>query len=396
MSSIIESEDRFTPPVYAKLPVVVVKGRGAKVWDVHGRVYVDCMGGYGVALVGHCHPRVVEAVKRQVENLMVCHGSLYNDVRAEFLEKLISIAPRGLDMVYLGNSGAEAVEAALKVARKYTGRRKFVSAIEAYHGKTMGALSVTWRAKYRKPFEPLIGDVEFVPYGNAERLRKAVSKDTAAVILEPVQGEAGVKIPPEDYLKEAREICDERDALLIFDEIQCGLGRTGEMWACQHWNVTPDILCVAKGLAGGIPIGATIGRREVIGCFSTGEHTSTFGGNPVACAAGSAVIDVLLSENLPEKSKKVGSLFKSILEELASKYRIIRRVRGLGLMLAFDSRFSVKDIVFNAVQEGLLILYSGLSTVRLLPPLVISEDEVRSAVSILERLIAREEEKLNS
>jgi len=393
----MDVEDRIMASTYSKIPIVAVRGRGAKIWGIDGREYVDCMGGYGVALVGHCHPRIVEAIRKQSEKLIVCHGSIYNDARAEFLEKLISIAPNGLDKVFLSNSGAEAVEAALKIARKYTGRKVFVSMMGGYHGKTMGALSITWREDYRRPFEPLVGEVRFAPYGDIDKLKRLATGDIAAIIVEPVQGESGVRIPPDGYLKEVRELCDEKDILLIFDEVQCGLGRTGKMWASQHWGVTPDILCVAKGLASGIPIGATIAPREVMDKLSVGEHTSTFGGNPIACAAGSATIDVLLAEKLPDRAWEYGCIFKRMLEDRLSKYKVVREVRGLGLMIAFDLRLPVvKDIVLGAAEDGLLILYSGRATIRLLPPLVIGREEIEFAVSILEKLIASEEEKLKA
>jgi acetylornithine/LysW-gamma-L-lysine aminotransferase len=393
----MDVEDRIMASTYSKIPIVAVRGRGAKIWGIDGREYVDCMGGYGVALVGHCHPRIVEAIRKQSEKLIVCHGSIYNDARAEFLEKLISIAPNGLDKVFLSNSGAEAVEAALKIARKYTGRKVFVSMMGGYHGKTMGALSITWREDYRRPFEPLVGEVRFAPYGDIDKLKRLATGDIAAIIVEPVQGESGVRIPPDGYLKEVRELCDEKDILLIFDEVQCGLGRTGKMWASQHWGVTPDILCVAKGLASGIPIGATIAPREVMDKLSVGEHTSTFGGNPIACAAGSATIDVLLAEKLPDRAWEYGCIFKRMLEDRLSKYKVVREVRGLGLMIAFDLRLPVvKDIVLGAAEDGLLILYSGRATIRLLPPLVIGREEIEFAISILEKLIASEEEKLKA
>ncbi len=393
----IDVENRILASTYSKIPIVAVRGRGARIWSIDGREYVDCMGGYGVALVGHCHPRIVEAIRKQSEKLIVCHGSIYNDARAEFLEKLISIAPKGLDKVFLSNSGAEAVEAALKIARKYTGRKVFVSMMGGYHGKTIGALSVTWREDYKRPFEPLMGEVKFAPYGDIDKLKSLATDDVAAIIVEPVQGESGVRIPPDGYLKEVRELCDEKGILLIFDEVQCGLGRTGKMWASQHWGVTPDILCVAKGLASGIPIGATIAPREVMDKLSIGEHTSTFGGNPIACAAGSATIDVLLVEKLPDRAWEYGCIFKRMLEDKLSKYKVVREVRGLGLMIAFDLRLpAVKDIVLGAAANGLLILYSGRTTIRLLPPLIIGREEIEFAVSILEKLVASEEEKLKA
>jgi len=237
---VFEVEDLRLAPTYRKLPVALVKGRGCRVWDVEGREYLDCMSGYGVALVGHCHPRVVEAIKRQAEELITCHGSLYSQARAAFLERLFKLLPRGLDKAFLCNSGAEAVECALKLARKFTGRRGVVAMVRSYHGKTMGALSATWDPKYRAPFEPLVPGFKFVPYGRVDKLREAVDEDTAAVILEPIQGESGVIIPPPDFLRQVREVCDERGALMVLDEVQTGLGRTGRMWAFEHFGVVPD------------------------------------------------------------------------------------------------------------------------------------------------------------
>ncbi|RLF10160.1 MAG: aspartate aminotransferase family protein [Thermoprotei archaeon] len=382
---------------YQKIPVTIVKGRGAKVWDIEGREYVDCMAGYGVALVGHCHPKVVEAIKRQAERLLSCHASLYNDVRAEFLEKLVKLTPKGLDKAFLSNSGAEAVECALKLARKFTGRKGIVAMVRSYHGKTMGALSATWESKYRAPFEPLVPGFKFVPFGRADRLREAVDEETAAVIVEPIQGESGVILPPEGYLKEVREICDEKGALLIFDEVQTGLGRTGKMWASEHWAVVPDIMCLAKAVAGGVPMGVTVARSDVMSSFKLGEHSSTFGGNPLACAAASAVLDVLVEEKLPERAVEVGGYFKQRLQELCGGLKLVREVRGLGLMLAVELRFNViPRVIPNAASKGLLALYSGLNTVRLLPPLVIEREEVDRACEVISQVLAEEASRMRS
>lgn len=386
--TIIQLEEKYMVNVYFRYPVAIVKGSGALLWDAEGRRYIDLMGGYGVAIVGYSHPKVVEAVKEQLGRLTVCHPSLYNDVRASLLEKLVAVAPNGLDKVYLCNSGAEAVEAAIKIAKKFTGRSKLVSTMGGFHGKTLGALSLTWNPKYREPFKDLlIKNVEFVPYGSLERSEEAVDDNTIAFIVEPVQGENGVRIPPDDYLKGLREICDRRGSLLIIDEIQTGLGRTGAMWACQHWNVKPDIMCIGKGLAGGIPMGAVLAREDIGSSLKLGEHTSTFGGNPLACAAASAVISVITSEKLPERAKKLGEIFKRGLEKLKQTHSSIREVRGLGLMRAAELRFDVKDVIVKSLENGLITLYSGRNILRFLPPLVIEEEQIVEALEILDRVL---------
>ena len=388
-------EDAYLARVYQKFPVSIIRGKGAIVYDANGKKYIDCMSGYGVSLVGHCHPKIVEAIKRQAETLITCHGSFYNDKRAELLEKLVKITPKELDKVFLCNSGAESVECALKIAVKYTGRSKIVSMIRGFHGKTLGALSATWNPKYKKSFASLIPKkFNFVPFGNLERAEETIDNETAAVIVEPVQGEGGVHVPPPDYLKGLREICDRHDAVLIFDEVQTGFGRTGRMWAFEHWKVSPDVMCIAKAMGGGFPIGATIAKAEVMNSLKVGEHSSTFGGNPLACAAASATIDVILEENLPERARRLGGYFKGLLEEMVGEFRILREARGLGLMLGLESRIFIHEILMKALNEGLLLLYSGRNVIRFLPPLVIEESHLEAAANILNKIFAEEDKKL--
>jgi len=391
-------ETRFFANVYQKFPATIVKGKGAILWDINGRDFIDCMGGYGVSIVGHCHPKIVEAVKRQCETLITCHGSFYNDKRAELLEKLIDITPKGLDKVFLCNSGAESVECALKIAVKYTGKKEIIAMTGSYHGKTLGALSATWGPKYRNAFQSLIiPNFKFVPFGDMEKVEEAVSKDTAAIIAEPIQGESGIYVAPNGFLQRLRELCDEYNALLIFDEVQTGFGRTGKMWASQHWNVAPDIMCVAKGMAGGIPMGATIAKSEVMNSIEIGEHSSTFGGNPLACAAASATIDVIIEEKLPEQARELGEFFKNKLIEIQGKLRIVREVRGLGLMIGLESRFDVYNLLMKAIERGLILLYSKKNIIRFLPPLVIEKTQLEKAADILEELLKEEErEKLHN
>jgi len=385
-------EDSHLAKVYQKFPVVIVKGRGALLYDAKGQAYIDCMGGYGVSIVGHCHPRVVEALKEQSERLITCHSSYYNDKRAEFLEKLIKLCPKGLEKIFLSNSGAEAVECALKVAAKFTGRDEFISMVRGYHGKTLGALSATWDPKYRDPFQPLVHQkFKFAPFGKAEKVKEYLSEKTAAVIVEPVQGEGGVHVAPEGFLEDLRKLCNENGSLLIFDEIQTGLGRTGRLWASEHWDVTPDIMCIGKGLGGGMPIGATVAKDEVMESLRIGEHTSTFGGNPLACAAASAVLDVIVEENLVERARVYGERFRNMLQGLVEEFKVLREVRGLGLMVGLESRLPIQWVLMKALESGLILLYSGKNVIRFLPPLVIGMDQLEEAVGILRGVFSEED-----
>ena len=387
---IVDVEEKIMANTYSKRDLVLTRGKGALVWDINGKEYIDCTGSYGVAVVGHCHPRVVEAVQKQVEILIACHASFYNDARSELLEKIIRLAPRGLGKVFLSNSGAESVECAIKLARKYSGKPEIVALMGAFHGKTMGALSATWKKKYREPFMPLVPGFKHVPPDNLEKMRAAITEKTAAVLVEPVRGEGGILVPPDDFLPGLREICDEKDVLLIFDEVQTGFGRTGKVFACEHWNVVPDILCVAKSVAGGIPMGATFAREEVMSAFQRGEHSSTFSGNPLVCAAASAAIDVLVEEKLPERAATLGGYFKGKLEGLAQNYRIVREVRGLGLMLGVEMRFDIYDMLVGCMDRGVLVLDAGRNVVRFLPPLVIEKEQIDRVVEILDEVMEKE------
>ncbi|MFB0563196.1 MAG: aspartate aminotransferase family protein [Candidatus Lokiarchaeia archaeon] len=380
-------EDTFEAQTYTKRPVVIVKGKGALVWDAEGKEYIDCVAGHGVSITGHCHPKIVEAIKTQAEKLITCPGILYNDARAELIEKLTKIAPKGLTRTFLSNSGTEAVECAIKLARKYTGNKEIIAMMKGFHGRTLGALSATWEKKYREPFEPLVPGFNHVRFGDADAVREAINENTAAVMVEPVQGEGGVNPAPEGYLKELREICDENDVLLLFDEVQTGFGRTGEMFACMHWGVNPDIITMAKGIAGGVPMGATIAKEEVMNSLKESEHASTFGGNPLACAAANAAIEVIIEEKLPQRSKELGFYLKEKLEAIKENSKTVREIRGLGLMIGVDLRFRVRDYVLKALEKGLLVLTSGLTTIRLLPPLVIEKEQVDKTAEILAEVL---------
>ena len=389
----MNSEDDFLGHLYQRFPIVIDRGKGAKVWDDAGKEYIDCMAGYGVALVGHCNDRVVDAIKDQIEKLMVCHMSTYNTARSTMLKKLSKVVPSGLDKIFFSNSGAEAVETALKFSRKYSGKPGVISMNGGYHGKTFGALSVTSSEKYRRPFEPLLDHIKFVPYGNARKLIDSIDDKTGTVILEPVQGESGIIVPPPGFIQEVREICSRHSLVLIFDEIQSGFGRTGKMWAAENWNTVPDVVCVAKGIAGGFPMGLTITRPEIMESMKIGEHSSTFAGNPLGCAAASASIDALVLDGLIQNSADTGHYFKDLLVQLKEKHKIVREVRGLGLMLALELRFDVRNILMDGISNGILMLYSGRNIIRLLPPLLIDRELVSKFVATLDKLLSLEEEK---
>jgi len=391
----MNSEDQYLAALYQRFPVNLVRGKGTRVWDAAGKEYIDCMGGYGVALVGHCNDRVVAAIKKQADTLITAHMSVYNNMRLKFMEKMSTLTPPGLSKMFFTNSGAESVEGALKFARKYTGKHGIIAMNGAYHGKTFGALSVTYNEKYRKSFMPLLSGVKFVPYSDPNKLEEAIDETTGTVILEPIQGETGIIVPPDDLLPKIREICNKRNLVLVFDEIQSGLGRTGKMWAGQNWNTTPDIMCLAKGIAGGIPMGLIVAKPEIMEATKLGEHSSTFGGSPLACAAGTATLEALTDDKLVENAAKIGTQFKEGLKRLKEKHKIIREVRGLGMMLGVELRFEVKDVLFDGIRNGLLMLYSGRNIIRLLPPLVMDETTISRVVDIMDFVLTSEEKRRN-
>jgi acetylornithine/LysW-gamma-L-lysine aminotransferase len=388
---IINFENRLMANVFAKRPVVITRGKGALVWDINGKEYVDCMGSYGVALLGHSYPKVVEAVCKQAETLISCHASLYNNKRTEFLQKLVSITPKGLNKAFLSNSGAESVECAIKLARKYTGKPEIIAVMGAYHGKTMGALSATWDKKYREPFQPLVPEFKHVPPDSLEKLTQAITEKTAAVLLEPIRGEGGVRVPPDEFLPGVRKLCDEKGVLLILDEVQTSFGRTGKLFGCEHWGVIPDVMCLAKPFAGGLPIGITVAQEQVMGSFKVGEHSSTFSGSPLVCAAACAAIDALVEDKLANRAASLGAYFKAKLEELQDKYKIVKEVRGLGLMLGMELRYDVRNIIIKAMGKGVLILGAGRNVLRFLPPLVITKEQIDKTISVLNEVIGEEE-----
>jgi acetylornithine/LysW-gamma-L-lysine aminotransferase len=374
---IIRVEDCYDSGLAPKQPIALVRGAGARVWDAQGRVYIDCIGGHGVANVGHANAAVTRALTEQAQRILACPAGFYNDRRAELLEALIRIAPPGLERAFLCNSGTEAVEAALKFARLSTGRTKVVAAMRGFHGRTFGALSASWRKTYRQPFEPLVPGFEFVPFNRPERMERAVDGQTAAVILEVVQGEGGV-IPGEgDYLRGVQALCREQGALFIADEVQTGFGRTGKMFASEHHHLEPDLICLAKAIAGGLPMGAVlIGGR--VGDLTPKSHGTTFGGNPLACAAALAAIRFIESERLPQHAAERGAQLMDGLRVIDSP--LVREVRGLGLMVAAELKTQAGPYLTALAERGVLALTAGANVMRFLPPLVITPQDVDTVV----------------
>jgi acetylornithine/LysW-gamma-L-lysine aminotransferase len=364
---------------------------GALLWDINGKEYLDCASSYGVAALGHCHPKIVAAIKAQAEQLITLHSCYFNDKRAEFIQKLVNLTPKGLNKAFLSNSGAESVECAMKLARKATGKSEIISIMGAYHGKTMGALSLTWDKKYRESFMPLIPDIKHVTPDNIDKIREAITDKTAAVIMEPIRGEGGIRVPSEGYLQQVRELCNEKEVLLIFDEVQTSFGRTGKLFGCQNWNVTPDIMCLAKPFAGGLPIGITVAREDLMSTLKIGEHSTTFSGSPLVCAAGCAAIDALIEEDLTGKAAVNGKYFKSQLEVIAAKHKIVKEVRGLGLMLGMELRYDAYGVIMKTLNRGVLVIDAGRTVIRILQPLVINKEQIDQAIKVLDTALGEEE-----
>jgi acetylornithine/LysW-gamma-L-lysine aminotransferase len=377
-------EAQHTSGVYTKRPLTIMRGQGATLWDDAGRAYIDCMAGQGVANIGHCHPRVVAAIQEQAAQLITCQEALYNDQRALLLHELAASLPSDLDRVFLCNSGAEAVEAALKFARVATGRREIVATMRGFHGRTFGALSATWEPHYREPFQPLVPGFRHVPYNNLAALADALTDDTAAVLLEVVQGEGGVRSATAEFLQGAQALCHEHGALLLIDEVQTGFGRTGKLFAFEHHQLAPDMLIMAKAIAGGMPMGA-VALAARVGTIGVGLHGSTFGGNPLVCAAARATLAVLQQEQLPEQAAQKGTWLINRLRALP--HRRIREVRGLGLMIGIELRERVSAYLQALQERGVLALPAGPTVIRLLPPLVISDQQLEQVVVALDEVL---------
>jgi len=362
---------------------VIVRGEGSWLFDTAGKRYLDLTAAQGVAMLGHCHPKLSAALAAQAHQLIACPNFLYNETRAQFAAALANVLPDHLQHVFLANSGAEAVDGAIKLARLTTGRTGLVATMRSFHGRTIGAVSLTWEPKYRKPFEPLL-ETTHVAYNSLAKLDAAVTDQTAMVILEVVQGEGGVNIGDGDYLRGAQQICRERGALLVLDEIQTGFGRTGRWFGFQHFDLQPDIICMAKGIGGGFPMGALAYTDQVQAALSPGAHGSTFGGSPIACAAGLAALQVYHEEGLIERSAQMGEHFVTRLRETLGGRDSIRGIRGLGMMIAIELREKVGPFLKILMEEhGVIALPAGANVLRLLPPLTLSEAELEIGVAAI-------------
>jgi acetylornithine/N-succinyldiaminopimelate aminotransferase len=382
---VFEKEKKYIMQTYKRPRIVLQEGKGATIKDSFGKEYIDCVGGIAVNAVGYCHPAVVNAIKEQAGKLMHISNLYYTEPQVKLAEKLSEIS--GMDKAFFCNSGAESVEAALKLASKVTGKHKFIAAEGSFHGRTLGSLSVTFETKFRSVFEPLLlNGVKFVRYNDADAIRKAIANDTAAVILEPIQGETGIIVPSEGYLKEVREICSEKGVLLILDEIQTGFGRTGRWFCKEYEGIEPDIMTVAKAMGAGFPIGAMLAKEGIE--FETSEHASTFGGNPLACATALASIKVIEEEELVEKSRELGAYFmEKVHDDGVDSKPAVKEIRGKGLMIGMELTKPCGEMVAKALERNILINCTSDKVIRLVPPLVISEEEIDKVISVLYEII---------
>lgn len=387
----IDRGDACITRTYGRFPLVATRGEGTRLWDVDGKCYLDFLAGVAVNNVGHCHPKVVAALQKQAETLLHCSNYFHIPQQIELGEILCrnSFA----DRAFFCNSGAEANEAAMKLVRKYNAdhngpdRFEVITALASFHGRTIGTISATGQEKVKTGFLPIVPGFRYVPFGDIEAMRAAINIHTCAVLLEPVQGEGGVNVPPPGYLKAVRQLCDEKKLILVFDEVQVGCGRTGKLFAYEHEGVEPDVMTLAKALAGGPPIGTMLAREEFASALSPGTHGSTFGGNPLMTAAAIATMDILLNDGVLDNCREMSKYLRQKLEQMAETYPFIREVRGIGLILGMELDIEGADIVNTALQRGLLINCTVGNVLRFLPPLTVNKEEIDEAMEILDGIL---------
>jgi predicted acetylornithine/succinylornithine family transaminase len=394
MENIREMAERLLFQTYARFPIVIERGQGCRVWDSDGRQYLDLVAGLAVCNVGHCHPKVTKAIKEQAERLIHISNLYFSSPQVKLAEKLIEYS--FADRVFFCNSGAEANEGALKIARRFAKEKGFperyevITMTNSFHGRTLATLAATGQEKHRRGFEPMPDGFRHCPFNDLNALEESISEKTCAIMVEPIQGEGGVNLPSEGYLEALRDLCDRKGILLIFDEVQTGMGRTGKLFAYQHSPVIPDIMTIAKGLAGGIPMGAILAKEEVASCMGPGSHASTFGGNPVCASAALAVISILIDDGLIDNCEKMGRYFINRLNWLKGIYPQIRDVRGKGLLIGMELDVAGSGIVRRCMEKGVLINCTVDRVLRFIPPLSISEEEIDLAIDVLN--ISLEEE----
>jgi len=393
MTDWVEEERRYVLQTYDRYPVVLVRGKGCRVWDVEGREYLDFVGGIAVLSLGHSHPRIVAAIKEQAERLLHVSNLYYTLPQVELARRICENSFG--EKVFFCNSGAEANEAAIKLARKYAKlhlgpeRYEIITMENSFHGRTLATLTATAQEKFHKGFEPLVHGFRYCPFNDLEAVARAIGPRTCAVMVEPIQGEGGVNVPSEDYLRGLRELCDEKGVLLIYDEVQTGMGRTGRLFAYEHYGAPPDIMTLAKALGGGIPIGAMVTTDKVAQGFSAGDHASTFGGNPLAARAACTVFDVLLGEGVLENCQRMGEYLMEGLEVLKDKYPSVVDVRGKGLLVGMELRGRAKEVALSCLKRGVLINNIGDRVLRFAPPLIVGKEEIDRLCEVLEEVLSQ-------
>ena len=392
IKTVVDETEKYYLPVFGRYPLVLDHGKGCRLYDAEGNEYIDFLAGIAVNALGHAHPVLVNAIANQAAKLMHCSNLYYTEIQAKAVKVITEVS--GFDRVFLANSGAEANEGALKLARKYgkekaAGKYRIITAVHSFHGRTMMTLTATGQPKYQHGYEPLPQGYEYVEYGDSAALEAAMGDDVCAVLLEPIQGEGGVHVPSDEYLRQARALCDKYDALLIFDEIQTGVGRTGKWFAYMHSGVKPDVLTFAKGIGGGFPMGGFAVEEKLAHVFKPGDHGSTFGGNPLACAAAYACLTAIKAENLVDKAAVQGTYFKDELEKLQQKYPDkVKEVRGRGLILGMELCKEGKAVVESCLQEHVIVNCTAGNVIRLVPPLIVTKEEIDIVVAALDKALA--------
>ncbi len=384
---IMDLDSKYVMHTYGRQPLALVKGKGSVVWDAEGKSYIDCVAGIAVNNVGHANPKVTEAICNQAKRLIHTSNLYYTEEQVTLARLLADVSPH--QKAFFCNSGAEANEGAIKLARKHTGKGEIITMKNSFHGRTITTITATGQTKYQKGFGPLTPGFKYVPYCEVDAVKDAIGPETAAVLVEPVQGEGGVIVPPEGYLKELKELCHDKDVLLIFDEVQTGFGRTGDMFASQTMGVTPDITTLAKAIAGGFPMGAVLSSNDVGETFEPGDHAATFGGSPLACAAAKASIKYILDEDLLEKSKVNGVYFKKKLEIIKDNIGIVEDVRGLGMMIGMELEVECGKLVDDMRESGIIVNCAAGNVLRFVPPLVISKNQIDTVTCVLDEVLGK-------